>query len=62
MKGKRENKKNPKQKKGESEMGPNPGLPKNNSNEGAQIKKSGPLWCIRVKFHNDRYAYKTREC
>ena len=47
------------EKKGESEMETKPGLPKSNSNEGTQIRKSGPLSCKSVKCHNDRYAYET---
>ena len=50
------------ERKRESEMGPKPGLLKNNSNDGAQIRKTGPLRCKSTKCHNDRYAYKTREC
>ena len=42
--------------KGESEMEPNPRLPKNNSNKEIQIRKSGPLKC-----HNVHYVYKTKD-
>ena len=48
--------------KRETEMGPKPGLPINNPNEGIQIKKSGLLRCKNTKCHNDRYVYITKEC
>ena len=39
-----------------------PGVPKNNSNKGTQIRKNCPLRCKSTKCHNDHYAYKTKEC
>ena len=42
-------------------IGPKPGLPKNYSNEGTQIKNHGPLRCKNAKCHNECYTYK-KEC
>ena len=39
------------ERKRESEMGLKPGLPKNYSNEGTQIRKCGPLKCKGTKCH-----------
>ena len=50
--------KNQSERKGESEMAPKLGLPRINSNKGAQIWESGPLKCKSEECYNDRIIEK----
>ena len=59
-KGRRRIRKAKSERKGESEMGPKPGLPKNNSNEGSQNKNRVLLRSKSAKCHNDHINIKKR--